>query len=118
MSVLSITEEARAKALALVRREERLTYSRMLAYHNVGSMIGASASWVRKFVKGYEETSPSLPVGMNIITMYCRLCERIEEAAARLENHATSESAGQADQGVAEASVRNAPGAARDAAGS
>jgi hypothetical protein len=97
------TEEARVGAAALVRREEYRVGSRMLAYHNVGAMIGASGAWVRKFVKGYAEVGISFPVGMNIITLYQRLCERIEaDAERRLERaNAADQSDREVDQSLA-----------------
>jgi hypothetical protein len=82
-SVVSLAEEVRSAAAELVRREEYRVGSRMLAYENVGAMVGASGAWVRKFVKGYAEVGISFPVGMNIIVLYERVCERIEADAER-----------------------------------
>jgi hypothetical protein len=93
-SVVSLTEEVRIAATELVRREEYRIGSRMLAYENVGAMVGASGAWVRKFVKGYAEVGISFPVGMNIIALYERLCERIEADAERRLGNARA-----ADQG-------------------
>lgn len=81
--VVSLTEEVRIAATELVRREEYRVGSRMLAYENVGAMVGASGAWIRKFVKGYAEVGISFPVGMNIIASYRRVCERIEADADR-----------------------------------
>jgi hypothetical protein len=92
-SVVSLAEEVRSAATELVRREEYRVGSRMLAYENVGAMIGASGAWVRKFVKGYAEVGISFPVGMNIIALYERLCERIEADAERRLGNARAASA-------------------------
>jgi hypothetical protein len=86
MSAASITEQARFRASALVDREHSRVRSRMVAYENIGRMIGASGHWVRRFVNGYAEAAPSFPVGMNIMALYDQLCARIEaDADKRLE---------------------------------
>jgi len=101
MNVASPTiDDTRAKASALVDREWRQTYSRMLAYERVGQMVGTSASWLRKFVKGYE-SGLSFVVGMNIVVTYERLCERIEADADRREKNAATEGNSQVDKGLA-----------------
>jgi hypothetical protein len=101
-SVVSLAEEVRGAAAELVRREEYRVGSRMLAYENVGAMVGASGAWVRKFVKGYAEVGISFPVGMNIIASYRRVCERIEaDADRRLGNaRAATASNSKVDQGL------------------
>src|SRR4051812_41188279 len=73
--VLGLTRSA---AAALFDREERRTGSRMAAYVAVGSMIGVSPSWVRKFVSDRSEAkSPDLVVGWNILAAYRRICGSI-----------------------------------------
>lgn len=76
-------DEARRRAGALVDREEYRVRSRMLAYENVGQMIGKSGMWVRRFVNGYADVVPSFPVGMNIIALYEKICLRIERDTDR-----------------------------------
>lgn len=76
-----IIDRARFAAVELVRREERLTGSRMVAYDRVGSMVGASAGWVRKFIGRSHEVRPDLVVGWNLIAFYDRVCARVEQAA-------------------------------------
>lgn len=77
--VLGLTRSA---AAALVEREERRTGSRMAAYHNVGAMVGASSSWIRKFVTERPEVkTPDLTTGWNILETYRRVCGRIEAEA-------------------------------------
>ena len=80
--VPSVVEQARLNTAELVRWEEYQSGSRMLAYDAVGTKIGASGSWVRKFVKGYG-TGISLSVGMKIVAAYRDMCARIEADAKR-----------------------------------
>lgn len=86
MSNAALALEARTKATALVRREEYRVRSRMLAYENIGQMVGRSGSWVRQFVGGHIEACSNVLVWMNIIEAYRRICERTEQLADRLEN--------------------------------
>ncbi len=96
-----LTQEVRDKASMLVRREEYRTGSRMVAYEHVGSMIGVSGEWVRKFIRGYE-SGLSYVTGMNIVALYSRVCERIEASAMQLESeNEAGESDAAMDQGVA-----------------
>lgn len=97
-----IVDRARFAAVELVRLEERLTGSRMAAYDRVGSMVGASAGWVRKFIGRNPDVRPDLVVGWNLLAFYDRVCTRVEQAAdnersraaaLRAENHAAVESA-------------------------
>jgi len=76
----SITRNA---AAALVEREERRTGSRMVAYHTVGQMVGASAEWVRKYISSQEVAEPRFTVGINLIQVYRQVCERVEQAGDR-----------------------------------
>jgi hypothetical protein len=104
-----ITDLARSAAAELVAREERNTGSRMVAYENVASMVGASSAWIRKFIGRSPDVRPDLIIGLNLLSLhsgfdipklYSRLCERVEKAAAtecsraaalRAENHAAIE---------------------------
>ena len=76
-------DEARRRASALVDREEYRVRSRMVAYENVGQLIGKSGMWVRRFVNGYADVTPSFPVGMSIIALYDKICLRIERDTDR-----------------------------------
>lgn len=73
----------RGAAAALVEREERRTGSRMTAYFTVGQMVGASAEWVRKYISSQEVAEPRFTVGLNLMQVYRRVCERVEEAGDR-----------------------------------
>lgn len=70
---IDITRAARDAATALVNREYRRTMSRMVAYENVAATIGASSSWLRKFVNCYPDAKPDLVVGFNILVHYARI---------------------------------------------
>lgn len=84
----SVLRVIRQMAAVLVDREQYRVKSRMLAYENTGSMVGTSGFWMRRFVNGDDDARLSFPVGLNILAMYERLCDRIEtdnhEAAQRI----------------------------------
>lgn len=52
----------------------------MLAYEIVAQTIGASSEWVRKFVNNSEGKEPKLTLGFNILEIYSRVCNRVEQA--------------------------------------
>jgi hypothetical protein len=64
---------------ALIERESRRVGSRTVAFENVARMIGASSSWIRKFLT-YEDAvaAPRMPLFENIRAAYNNICERIE----------------------------------------
>lgn len=95
-------EDVRSCAAALVRREEYRVCSRMLAYENIGSMVGVSGMWLRRFIKKYADSTPSWPVGCNIVALYGQLCGLIETDADRRNNNAAASSNSEMDQGLAE----------------
>lgn len=74
-----MTARVRSIAGEWVDCEERRTGSRMVAYRNVGSMVGASAEWMRKFLRGDEAKTPDWIVGWNILDTYERLINRVEQ---------------------------------------
>lgn len=79
-SACQITELTRAAAEELVSYEERRTGSRMAAYVDVASAVGATASWVRKFIGRSPDAKPGLVVGINILRLvYNDLCTRVEQ---------------------------------------
>jgi hypothetical protein len=75
-----VAEISRSAAAALVDREERRTGSRMVAYEIVAQTVGTSSEWIRKFVSTNGAKEPRLTVGMNLIQVYRRVCERVERA--------------------------------------
>lgn len=71
-------EEVRSAAEALVDREWIRTRSRTMAYEIVGTMIGVSGMWVRRFVNGYPGGTLSYVIGMNILALYQRVQRKPE----------------------------------------
>ena len=70
-------------AEALVAREERRTGSRMVAYNSVAQAVGTTAEWLRKFISSSEAKEPRITLGFNIMMVYRRVCERVEQAGDR-----------------------------------
>ena len=73
----------RSAAAALVDREERRTGSRMVAYEIVAQTVGTSATWLRSFLSTNGAKEPRFTVGLNLIQVYRRVCERVEQAGDR-----------------------------------
>lgn len=83
--------DVRRAAKILVERDEIRSQSRMVAYDRVGSTVGASGMWVRRFVKGYEGAGLTFAVAQNILAFYESLCTRVENNNERLRRHAADE---------------------------
>lgn len=80
MSTVDVADVTRGAVAALVEREERRTGSRMTAYHQVAQMVGASPSWIQKFLsRSVEAKEPRLTLFQNIRASYEALCERVEQ---------------------------------------
>lgn len=79
MSNVDIIGPTRRMATLLVERQERVTGSKMTAYDDIASAIGASSSWLRDFIGRSPRVNPDLQVGWNIITQYRKWCARIEK---------------------------------------
>jgi hypothetical protein len=73
----------RNMASALVDREERRTGSRMVAYENVARTVGTTSTWLRIFISTNGANEPRITLGFNIIEVYRRVCERVEQAGDR-----------------------------------
>lgn len=73
-----MTVLTRSLADKLVQQAEARTGSRMCAYQDVARAVGASAVWLRKFIKGYEVKEPGWTIGWNLIDYYNRVCDRVE----------------------------------------
>lgn len=109
-----IVERARHAAVYLVEREQRAAGSRMAAYDRVGSMIGASGGWLRKFIGRSHEVRPDLVVGFNLLELYDRVCARVEQAAENERTRAAAlraegHEATQGDLGLVDREARAAP---------
>ena len=69
-----------AAAEALVEREARRTGSRMTAYEIIAQTVGMSPDWLRKYISEKEGKEPRLTTGFNLMAMYSRVCDRVEQA--------------------------------------
>jgi hypothetical protein len=79
MSSVALTSATRSALGALVEREARRVGSRSVAYEHVAQMIGASSSWVQKFLRDSGEVKePRITLFQNIRAAYGQLCERVE----------------------------------------
>lgn len=105
-------DETLPKLSALVRLAQSSMGSKMAAYDAVGRRIGASGSWVRKFM-GRQDTGLDGHVLHNIRTAYERLCTSIEAAAdaAEASNALLREDLHAALQGDRPAAARTPGGA-------
>lgn len=81
-SASEVMNNTRGFVAALVEREERISGSRMVAYENVAAQLGKSATWVRRIFKGYPDAMPDFVTGLNIVSLYDRICSRVELEAA------------------------------------
>lgn len=80
MSAAALNSITRSALGALVEREERRVGSRTLAYEIVAQSVGASSSWVRKFLSKSEEVKePRITLFQNIRASYENLCNRVEQ---------------------------------------
>lgn len=66
---------------ALVERASRRAGSKMIAYDDVGRVIGESGSWVRKFL-GRQQVRLDADTYLAIKAAYARECARLEAEAA------------------------------------
>lgn len=79
MSTAALMSTTRTALGAMVEREARRVGSRTVAYENVAQMVGASSSWIRKFLADCGEVKePRITLFQNIRVAYENLCERIE----------------------------------------
>lgn len=79
MSTAALMSTTRTALGAMVEREARRVGSRTVAYENVAQMVGASSSWIRKFLADCSEVKePRITLFQNIRVAYENLCERIE----------------------------------------
>lgn len=79
MSAVEFTTTTKTALRALIEREAHRVGSRTVAFENVARMVGASSSWIRKFLT-YEDAvaEPRISLFYNIREAYNTICERIE----------------------------------------
>lgn len=87
-SASTVTDATRSALDILVDREERRIGSRDLAFENIAQLVGASSSWLKKFIGRSDEVKePRLTLFLNIRAAYETMCNRVEqEQQAELAN--------------------------------
>jgi hypothetical protein len=79
MSTAALTSTTRSALGAMVEQEARRVGSRTVAYEHVAQMVGASSSWIKKFLADSGEVSePRITLFQNIRAAYDNLCQRVE----------------------------------------
>lgn len=79
-----LTNATRSALGVLVDREERRVGSRDLAFEIVAQTVGASSSWLKKFLGRHAEVKePRITLYLNIRAAYEALCLRIEQEHQR-----------------------------------
>lgn len=82
-TALNITDATRSALWLMVVREEKRVGSRDVAYRIVGQTVGASASWIRKFLsRSPEVKEPRITLFLNIRAAYENVCSRVEQEQA------------------------------------
>lgn len=80
MSTVEFNSATKGALRALVDREAVRTGSRTVAYEVVAQTIGASSSWIRKFLSDNEAVAePRMTLFSNIRASYENLCTRVEQ---------------------------------------
>jgi len=113
MSSAAFTSTSKSALKALIEREAARTGSRTVAYEIVGQTIGASSSWIRKFL-AYDDVvkEPRYELFQNIASYYDSICNRVEQeqkneraklAALRVEIDAVAKSFDRLVVGLAQA---------------
>lgn len=75
-----VTNATRSALIVMIEREEKRLGSREVAYGAVAKTVGASSSWVKKFVlKISEAKEPRITLFMNIRAAYENVCNRVEQ---------------------------------------
>jgi len=79
MSTLELSSTTKTALRFLIEKEARRVGSRTVAFENVARLVGASSSWIRKFLT-YEDAvaEPRMTLFENIREAYNNICERIE----------------------------------------
>lgn len=80
MSSVEYTETTKSALHTLIKIETGRTGSRTVAHENVARAIGASSSWVRKYlVYDNKVAEPRYAVFKNIAAFYEKICDRVEQ---------------------------------------
>lgn len=79
MRSAALVSTTRSALGAMVDKEASRTGSRTVAYEHVAQMVGASSSWIKKFLADTGEVKePRITLFQNIRAAYSNICERIE----------------------------------------
>lgn len=82
-SAANLTMATRSALGLMVEREERRVGSRDVAYEIVAQTVGASSSWIRKFLhQSAEVKEPRITLFLNIRSAYETVCARVEQEQA------------------------------------
>lgn len=80
MNAVTLTDATRCALGVLIDREERRLGSRDLAFDVVARTVGASSSWLKKFLGRHAEVKePRITLFLNIRAAYENLCTRVEQ---------------------------------------
>lgn len=80
MSSAAFTSTTKSALKALIERETIRTGSRTVAYEVVAQTIGASTSWIRKFLTYDDKVAePRYALFHNIASYYDSICTRVEQ---------------------------------------
>jgi hypothetical protein len=83
LTAAQMLERARPLAEEAVAKAERCAGSRMVAYEQVASTIGVSASWLRKLIKRDDSVKEiAAHEYFNLFYVYDRVCVLVEEKEA------------------------------------
>ena len=97
MSNVEFTATTKSALRALIEREAVKSGSRTVAYEVVARTIGASTSWVRKYLTYDDKVAePRITLFRNISDYYNNVCERIE-AENREDEHRLRQLRGKMD---------------------
>jgi hypothetical protein len=75
----ALVSTTRSALGAMVDKEASRVGSRTVAYEHVAQMVGASSSWIKKFLADTGEVKePRITLFQNIRAAYSNICERVE----------------------------------------
>jgi hypothetical protein len=80
MNAATLTDATRSALGLLIEKEERRVGSRDVAFDVVAQTVGASSSWLKKFLSCHSEVKePRITLFLNIRAAYEALCNRVEQ---------------------------------------
>lgn len=83
MSAIDLTDATRHALGHLLQKEQHRIGSREIAYETVAKKVGASSSWLKKFLSNHSEVKePRITLFLSIRDAYRDLCNRVEQEHA------------------------------------